>query len=88
MDRDCYGNFDQNELHEATRDIERLLLKSGIVVIYCKHGLHRSVAGGRYVAEKLETEGYDVLMVNLGCASRWWAREYSVVRFAAGVGDS
>ncbi len=38
--------------------------------------LHRSVAGARLVATELAAGGHEVVVVNLGCAARWWAKRY------------
>lgn len=82
MDDDCYGNFDPEELRAATRSMKDDILRRRRGLIFCKHGLHRSVAGARYLAEELAGEGHEVLMVNLGLATRWWAKQHKAVSFS------
>ncbi len=55
-------------VHVASED------DSHVVVFQCKHGLHRSVAGARFVAEQRAAEGHTVWVLNLGLALRWWGR--------------
>lgn len=82
MDDDCYGNFDPEELRAATRSMKEDILRTRRGLIFCRHGLHRSVAGARYLAEELSGEGHEVMMVNLGLATRWWAKHHKGVRFS------
>ena len=57
MDEECYGRFIPKELHAATRDLKQAVLHDQIAAVGCKHGLHRSVAGARFVGEELAGEG-------------------------------
>ena len=78
-DDECYKNFDVEELRQQTRLLKTRLLVDKAVSVFCKHGLHRSVAGARQVGEELALEGYMVWVFNIGCSERWWAKQYSIV---------
>ena len=81
MDDDCYSKFDQQELHTATRPIRKKLLDQGVVGLGCRHGLHRSVSGGRHLGQELGREGHRVRLLNLGCHFRWWARQHGSAHY-------
>ena len=79
-DDECYKNFDVEELRQQTRLLKTRLLVDKAVSVFCKHGLHRSVAGARQVGEELASEGYMVWIFNIGCSERWWAKKYHLVQ--------
>jgi hypothetical protein len=58
---------------------------SHVVVFQCKHGLHRSVAGARHVAEKLADEGHTTWVLNLGLCHRWWGLSFKVACVTPGA---
>ncbi len=58
---------------------------SHVVVFQCKHGLHRSVEGARYVAEQLAAEGHTVWVLNLGLCHRWWGKVFKVASVTPGA---
>ena len=68
-DDECYKNFDVEELRQQTRLLKTRLLLDKAVSVFCKHGLHRSVAGARQVGEELALEGFLVWVFNIGCSA-------------------